>query len=213
MIGQQHQEIAEDFLKELSKGRVCLHPTDTLPGLTCDPRNKKAVQKILDIKGYANDRPFIHLCAKSDDALRFLANVPAPWHKTLSTLWPSPLSVVWQSREAFASTGEISGDTIAIRVPILLEEIAWLQIVMQKLALPLPSTSVNKKGLPAATHWDEASTFLKEYDVYIPPKEAFGQARQTQASTLIEILDNGDYQLLRQGAYPKSKLDLLKELN
>ncbi len=201
---QLEKALQTEFLAAIAAGRVCLHPTDTLPGLTCDPRNKEAVQRILAIKGYLNERPFVHLCAKSAVAKEFFLPLPGAWAKTLEEVWPAPLSVVWQSKEAFHS----AQDSMAIRVPKLTN--AWFQEVLLSLAQPMPSTSINVKGGTPATNWQEASDFLKGHDVFIPPAWSMPNEPGTKPSTLIKLAIDGSFELLRAGAYP---VDHLTPLN
>ena len=86
-----------DFLGALDQSFVCLHPTDTVPGLTFDPLSRKASERLQAIKGRDPAKTFLGLVADVYEAKRFWQELPAPWSRLLEDIWPAPLTVIWKA--------------------------------------------------------------------------------------------------------------------
>jgi tRNA A37 threonylcarbamoyladenosine synthetase subunit TsaC/SUA5/YrdC len=203
----------------LARGAVALHPTDTLPGLTADPRLGVGVAALTRLKGRPDGKPLIGLVAGLDAARRWWAPLPAGWERSLAKLWPGPVTVVWRA-SAEAPRALVSPDgTIALRSPALAADDAWFLDVLAQVHVPLPSTSVNSAGGQPARTWDEAVGALAELkasagcepvETHVPPKVVPSHAAALlegasapRPSTVIRIAASDGaprYELLRAGA-------------
>ena len=195
----EESQLCEQVEASLERGRVCLIPVDTLPGLSFYADSSLARDELLKIKGYKDERPFVSLVASLEKALQFWEPLPKNCALDLEQLWPGPLTVLWRGSTRAPKT--LMGDTgkIAIRVPALPSELNWVTALLHKLRDPLASTSVNQRGQPAKTDWAAAADFAGQAGAVVPklPKEdqKFGQA-----STIVELFEDGSYKVLRQGS-------------
>jgi len=198
---------AHNFIAALRAGRACLHPTDTLPGLTFDPYSAAAKVNMQTLKGRDEGKPFLGLVASAGLARRFFAPLPGRWEEALDTLWPGPLSVVWQAAPSAPPTLVAEDGTIGLRVPQFSLEAAWMGVVLALLEMPLPTTSVNRSGEPPVRHFTEAATFLQKLPgCYVPPwrPQLEGEALQ---STVVRLHADGGFTVLRAGALAESQLE------
>ena len=192
--------LARQFIAALHAGRVCLHPTDTLPGLTFDPTNEFGRRALIAVKGRPETKPLLALVATPALARSFFAPLPGDWQRLLGLLWPAPLSVVWRASNQAPKALIAADGTIGLRVPLLHPDAAWFHYVLERLEIPLPTTSVNRSGEPAITTFAAASAFLKsEERTYLPAwDQRLTLAQQT--STVIRLHPDGTFTLLRAGA-------------
>ncbi len=202
------EKLTQEFLESLRQGRLCLHPTDTLPGITFDPDSAEGRQALVELKGRVDAaKPFLGLIDCVTKAQRYYETLPSGWMRVLAELWPGPLSVVWKaSHEAPASLVAPDG-TIGLRVPELPSEAAWFQSVLVALDRPLPTTSVNRAGEPPATEFSDAGRLLALAKASHVPAWSPAQAAQRAPSTVIRIQTDGTYAVLRQGAMSKARID------
>ncbi len=202
------EKLTQEFLTSLKQGCLCLHPTDTLPGLTFDPDRDEGRQALVELKGRIDAaKPFLGLVDCVTKAQRYYQPLPTGWLRVLAELWPGPLSVVWKaSKEAPASLTAADG-TIGLRVPELPAEAAWFRQVLVALDRPLPTTSVNRAGEPPATEFADAGRLLANAKAsYIPAWTPEPSARALP-STVIRVQSSGGYTVLRQGAMTTARID------
>lgn len=191
--------MAQAFLEAWGAGRACLHPTDTIPGLTFDPRRDEGRIAVSDFKGRPDTKPYLGLLNSFEKAQKYFVPLPPAWHSALQRLWPGPLSVVWQASQ-LAPPSMVSADgTIGLRVPALHELPAWFRAVLDELDVPLPTTSVNLSGKLPANRWDHAVRVLRSAPAIFVPEEPV-DAAVGRPSTLIRIVGDGSCNVLRQGA-------------
>lgn len=211
---------AKAFVAQLKAGAIALHPSDTVPGLTCWPSQLAALAAF---KGRRADQSFIFLAGSMAAAQGLWQPLPAGWPEALASLWPGPLTAIYSSSAAGLALQ--NGASLALRVPALPCAARWYLKVLAE--TPLPSTSANATGEPAATTWPEAvQAFAGHPEVYIPPLEpqaarpakfsrAAGEASRaadgaaseaSRPSTLIRIEGPRSFALLRAGAMPQEAI-------
>ena len=66
---------AEAFLGAFQQGRTCLHPTDSVPGLTFDPTSASAIENFFSVKG-RGEKGFVCLSSSLETALNFWQPLP-----------------------------------------------------------------------------------------------------------------------------------------
>lgn len=187
-----------------NSGKIILHPTDTIPGLSFNPEHPIAIKALSDIKGRPESKTCVCLAADIDSAFDYYENLPQSWKQTLSKIWPGPVSVVYIASKRCPDSVVRENGTIAIRVPSLSSDNKWLLDFIRSIKTPFPATSVNVSGQPSYQNWDDASTFLATKNAFIPPRFSTPGGLP---STLIEIKDRETFKVLREGAYPVSKIE------
>lgn len=194
---------AEVFLAELKAGGIALHPSDTVPGLTCWPAQ---LTKLAAFKGRRADQSFLFLASHSSQALALWQPLPGRWPDALAQLWPGPLTVAYTPS---AKGHDLQpGASLAIRVPRLPESASWFRIVLA--AGPLPSTSANATGEPAATSWQAAAKAMAATpEVFVPDHEDGDDSPREPArpSTLLRIDGPAAFTILRAGAVEAAAIE------
>lgn len=194
---------AKTFLQAWEDGRVCLHPTDTIPGLTILPKDSATLAILAKVK--QRDRlEFISLVASAERAFAFWQPLPPFWQVTLSKVWPAALSVIYTASDATPDALRSPDGTIALRVPQLTPRHMWFADVLQELYLPLPTTSVNTSGQAAALTWADAQRWCRDQSVVFVPdiiEVPLDSSPLHRPSTIIKIKTDGSFDVVRQGAF------------
>jgi L-threonylcarbamoyladenylate synthase len=195
------------LLARFRNGAPLLHPTDTIPGLSFYPGMGRAKEAVLKLKGYDDHRPFIGLVHNVEMAMRLWEPLPNGWSERLKKIWPAPLTVLYQAGLRAPVSLTSADGRIAFRCPKLSESAAWVYQLIERMNEPLPSTSVNNRGKPSAQSWEEAVHWCQSQNQEcIVPDGAFPNASNAQPSTLIELLPNGSFNVLRAGAFSTDQL-------
>ena len=196
MITEQAATAA--FVDAFAQGLLCLHPTDTLVGLTGN-----SYAALCTYKQRPQQAGFVHLAADFESACRCWQPLPAEWQQRLPQLWPAPLTVVWHAADP-AHQGAQDG-MLAIRVPRWLPPHAWFAACLQALQL-IPSTSVNQHREPPLTLAAAVARGQGDARVHVPEPLLHAPTSQLATpSTLIKLHDDGRWTRLRQGAFACSR--------
>ncbi len=140
--------MSDDILaavEALNKGGVIAYPTEAVYGLGCDPRNDKALQRILDIKHREAHKGFILIASHQDQLTSYLAPIQAEWQQKLDAAWPGPVTFVMPASDAVSSLLSGQRDTLAVRVsqhPLVVK-------LCDAYGGAIVSTSANRSGHPA----------------------------------------------------------------
>lgn len=78
----------------INQGSVIILPTDTLYGIVASALSKKAVEKIYDIKGRKENKPFIVLINSYKQVEIFGININKEQAKIVSKFWPGKVSII-----------------------------------------------------------------------------------------------------------------------
>jgi len=81
---------AVDVLRD---GGLIIYPTDTVYGLGCDLFNKKAIEKIYQIKGRKKKKLLSFICPDLKNIAKF-AQVSTPAYKIMRHLLPGPYTFI-----------------------------------------------------------------------------------------------------------------------
>ena len=188
----------EQILEAMLQGKICLHPAGTLPGLTCHLNDSSAVDRLLALKGRSNKKPFIGLVANFARAFSYWRPISGNWQSALEHSWPGPLTVVSQSNYPTPLSGD--NQTLALRVPNFAPEDKWMLRLLENIETPLLSTSVNLSGERAATNWQDAIRFANSHHIFVPTLDTYSSSLGVP-STVIEIIDEDSFVLLREGGF------------
>jgi L-threonylcarbamoyladenylate synthase len=202
---QQKQEIST-FLEKFRQGQVCVHPTDTIPGLTCDPKNDRALQNLEQIKKRTQKKSFVSLVPSFEHALGFWQPLPELWLRLIARIWPGPVTFVWKARTNLPRCLVSERGEIALRFPQLGPSADWFLKVMKQLDCPIPSTSINCEGEIPLVGGKELEEFCKTNGIYLA--KFIPSSGASIPSSVIRILSDENFEFLRIGSF--SKEDFLK---
>ena len=182
------------FVDAYTQGMLCLHPTDTLLGLT-----SRSYRALTAYKQRPPQQGYVHLAADFATACRYWQPLPAAWQVHLNKIWPAPLTVVWHA--ANPSQQGAQDGYLAIRVPCLPPQQAWFAMCLHTLQL-IPSTSVNFHREPPLPPAAAVTRGKDDARLHVPePLLRVHTDTPATPSTLIKLHHDGAWTLLRQGAY------------
>lgn len=202
----------EEYAAAWLSGKVCLHPTDTLPGLSFNPHSALGEQNFVALKSRPLDKSPISLISSWDVAARCWKPLPGSWEEVLRHLWPSSLSVIWEASDQCPKALVAKDGSCSLRMPEWSPENSWMRRLLLRLDAPFPSSSVNRSGQPAIEDWSSALAFLEDQGdkAYIPQltqrQTEWHSQRPPAPSTLIRIAADGGWTILREGALSRDSI-------
>jgi tRNA threonylcarbamoyl adenosine modification protein (Sua5/YciO/YrdC/YwlC family) len=132
------RKIAE-VIKVLKKGGVIIYPTDTVYSMACDLNNRKAVERMAQIKGVKLEKAnFSLICYDLSDISDYTVQFSNPIYKIMKRALPGPYTFILNANNSVPKLFKSKKKTIGIRVPD--NNIA--RILVEELGNPLLSTSV-----------------------------------------------------------------------
>lgn len=175
---------AEEVLK---KGGIAVVPTDTLYGIVARAMDKKAVERVYEVRGRDKKKPCIVLISSLTDLKKFNVSVP----KEASNIFLPKVSVILPCESKKFEYLHRGKKSIAFRM-ISKKNKNLFHIL--KTVGPLIAPSANPEGLAPATKRSEARKYFGTgVDAYV----CVG-TKVSAPSTLIEY-KNGKIKILRQG--------------
>ena len=123
----------------LKKGGIVAYPTDTYYGIGCDIMNKKAIEKIYQLKQRNKTKPFSFICSDFKNISHY-AKVSNYAYKTMKRLLPGPYTFVLEGSKLVPKIMLTKRKTAGIRVP---DNAICLSIV-EALSNPIITTSATK---------------------------------------------------------------------
>jgi tRNA threonylcarbamoyl adenosine modification protein (Sua5/YciO/YrdC/YwlC family) len=123
----------------LKKGGIIAYPTDTYYGIGCDIMNKKAIEKIYQLKQRNRIKPFSFICSGLKNISDY-AKVSNYAYKTMKRLLPGPYTFVLEGSKLVPKIMLTKRKTAGIRVP---DHPICLKLV-EMLGNPVITTSATK---------------------------------------------------------------------
>ena len=133
----------------LKSGGVVVYPTDTYYGIGCDIMNKKAIERIYQIKQRNRSKPFSFICSGLKN-ISFYAKVSNYAYKTMKRLLPGPYTFILEGSKLVPKIMLTKRKTAGIRVP---DNPICLALV-KELGNPVITTSAT---MPDGTTFHDAS--------------------------------------------------------
>jgi len=100
----------------LKRGGIIAYPTDTYYGIGCDIMNKKAIEKIYQLKQRKKIKPFSFICSDLKNISHY-AKVSNYAYKTMKRLLPGPYTFVLEGSKLVPKIMLTNRKTAGIRVP------------------------------------------------------------------------------------------------
>jgi tRNA threonylcarbamoyl adenosine modification protein (Sua5/YciO/YrdC/YwlC family) len=182
-INQQNpqQRLISKVVDVLKNGGVVVYPTDTFYGIGCDIMNKKAIERIYQIKQRNKSKPFSFICSSLKN-ISLYAKVSNYAYKTMKRLLPGPYTFILEGSKLVPKIMLTKRRTAGIRVP---DNPICLALV-NELGNPVITTSAT---MPDGTIFHDASLihdyFGNRLDVVID-----GSIVPGQPSSVIMLMDD-----------------------
>ena len=173
----------------LKEGGVIAYPTDTIYGLGCDMYNKKAIQRIYQIKKRDPQKPFSFICSDLKN-ISLYAQVTNQAYKIMRRYLPGPYTFILLGTKLVPKIMTTKRKTVGIRVP---DNNICLSLV-KTLGNPIISTSVGFSGREVLSDPSLIEdTFGSQIDLTID-----GGLLANQPSTIISLIDD-EIEVIREG--------------
>jgi tRNA threonylcarbamoyl adenosine modification protein (Sua5/YciO/YrdC/YwlC family) len=125
----------------LQAGEVIAYPTDTMYGLGCDLSNKKAADRLFQIKGMDRAHPLAFICPDLSEIAKY-AIVENQVYRVLRRFLPGPYCFILEATREVPRLLQTKRKTIGIRVPS--SEI--VRTLARELGRPVISTTAQRAG-------------------------------------------------------------------
>ena len=135
----------------LRRGGLIAYPTESCYGLGCDPRNHRAVQRLLKIKGRPQRKGLILIAGRFDQLASYLQPLTSTQQEELCSGGAQAVTFLMPARANCPRWLRGMYDTLAVRITAHPQATA----LCNALDMALVSTSANRSGdKPARTHVD-----------------------------------------------------------
>ena len=150
-------------IRVLQEGGLIIYPTDTVYGLGCDLYNKRAVEKIYQIKGIRKKARLSFICPDLKNIAKY-AHVSTPAYKIMRHLTPGPFTFILESTRAVPKILVEKRKTVGIRVP----DNVICHTLLQEFGHPVISTSATFPGQEYMNDPEEiAEVFEHNVDLFL----------------------------------------------
>lgn len=129
----------------LRSGGVIAYPTESCFGLGCDPRNWRAIGRILHIKRRPAHKGLIVIADQPQRFGTLLHPAALPATTEWTAQWPAPLTLLLARGRGCLNRLAGRHNKLAVRVP----DHAGARALCHAAGMPLVSTSANRAGCPS----------------------------------------------------------------
>jgi tRNA threonylcarbamoyl adenosine modification protein (Sua5/YciO/YrdC/YwlC family) len=106
------------IVEVLAKGGVVIYPTDTVYGIGCDLRNRKAVARLCQIVGIKPQKLNLSfICYDLSDISKYVKRIDTPVFKILKKTLPGPFTFIFESNTNVPKILGVNKKTVGIRIP------------------------------------------------------------------------------------------------
>lgn len=128
----------------LEQGEVIAYPTDTIYGLGCDLFNKKAIDRIYQLKQMAKSHKLSFICPDLGDIARY-ALVDNSQYRLLRRVLPGPYTFILEATREVPKIVQSKRKSVGIRVP----DNPVVHALVMELGRPIiTSTAAGQDGEP-----------------------------------------------------------------
>jgi L-threonylcarbamoyladenylate synthase len=188
-------EYAASFIR---RGRVISVPTDTFYGLSADPFNLYAIERVFQIKGRPETRALPILIDSIDQAVALARDVSDTFLTLAHKFWPGALTLVVEATHRLPL--KVTGNTG--RVALRWADSRIVTAVIEAAGGPITGTSANLSGHPSCTNPNQ---IVEQLGDRLPLILDSGDTGGTLASTIVRI-DGDEWAIAREGAIPDADI-------
>jgi len=110
------ERLIRSVAEHLKKGGIIAYPTDTFYGIGCDIMNKKAIERVYQIKQRQKNKPFSFICSNLKH-ISLYAKVSNYAYRTMKRLLPGPYTFILEGSKLVPRIMLTKRKTAGIRVP------------------------------------------------------------------------------------------------
>ena len=205
------RDVVHRAVEALARGSVIGVATETVYGLACRADRVDAIDHLMAVKGRPKDLPLALAVSGEEEALDYAPAMPRLARRLARRSWPGPITLVVR-QEPFA-------ESVLARTPRELHEIlapegaiglrvpaqTLIHDILSMMCGPIALTSANRSGRPAAT---TAAQLVEELPEGVRLVLDEGPCHYGQPTTVVRV-ENGSYELLREGVVSAATLERL----
>lgn len=136
---------AQTVAEWLKRGEVCIVPSDTVYVLVCAISQRKAIEKMAQLKGVRLDNArFSIVCADLSNLAQYSKPISTPYYRALKKHTPGVFTFILEANNAVPKLFVSRRTAIGLRVP----ESAFLRELTASLGEPLVVSSLHSKENP-----------------------------------------------------------------
>lgn len=170
----------KESVEVLNRGGVVVYPTETVYGLGVDATNKKAVEKILEIKERDEGKPVSIAVASVDEAKKY-----CEWNEVAERLaerfLPGPLTIILKRKNSLVKELNLD-DKVRIRIP----EHPFVLKLLKEFSKPITATSANLSGGDNPTN---VRIVVEQIGDKVDLVLDGGECKQKMPSTVIDLTE------------------------
>jgi L-threonylcarbamoyladenylate synthase len=183
----------------IKRGDVVAIPTDTFYGLSADPFNLAAIERVFQIKGRPENRALPILVNSIEQAVELARDIPRNFLTLSQKFWPGALTLVVEATHRLPL--KVTGNSG--RVALRWADSRITTALIGAVGGPITGTSANLSGHPSCSN---ASALAEQLGGRLPLILDSGDTNGTLASTIVRI-DGDDWSIVREGALPNADIE------
>jgi tRNA threonylcarbamoyl adenosine modification protein (Sua5/YciO/YrdC/YwlC family) len=183
----------------IRRGRVVAIPTDTFYGLSADPFNLSAVERVFRVKGRPETQALPILVNSIEQAVTLMRDVPDAFLLLAQKFWPGAVTLIVEATHRLPL--KVTGNTG--RVALRWADSRIATSLIESVEGPITGTSANLSGHPSCTN---AAQILEQLNDRLPLVLDSGDTGSSLASTIVRI-DGDSWTIAREGAVPNSDIE------
>lgn len=173
----------------LQRGGLIAYPTDSYYGLGCDLLDKRAIDRLYQLKGRDRRKPMSFLVADLSEVTRY-AKVSNFAYRILRHLTPGPFTFVLEATRLVPEVMQTRQKTVGLRVP----ENTVARALCERLGHPIVSTSAQSQNGEVLRDPEEIrDEFGHSLDLILD-----SGISENEPSTVLSLIGDA-VELLRQG--------------
>lgn len=180
-------------VKVLEQGGIVLLPSDTIPGISCDASNEKAVLKVINLKKRQKvNEGFIVLISNESMASWYTRSFNPEIYRTIKESFQEiPVTIIWENGRNVALSVLGPDGSIAIRIVNL----PYIHKIVEKLGRGIISTSANISGEKYPASMEEVSPpILENVDLIFYSKEI---SFYKSPSKIVKVTEGSNFVVIR----------------
>lgn len=186
MVKQEYFKEVEEIFK---RGELIVYPTETLYALGANPFDKKALDRLFEVKRRPKELP-ISVAVADIEMMKSMAEINKLAEKVYNNFLPGPLTLLLKKKASIPDKLTAGDDRIGIRVP---KHPAALKVI--DLVGPITATSANLHGYPEPRNMNIALEQLGEnVTLYLDCGECEYQCESTivdVSGSIVKIIRKG----------------------
>ncbi len=185
-----HARSIRKAVEALQKGQLIIYPTDTVYGIGCSLYEKKAIERLYQIKGKSKHEPMSIICNSIQQASRY-ARISTFAFRLLKRCFPGPYTIILEASREIPRLLLSSRKEVGIRIP----DSAVCHELIEQFGLPVLNSSVNQRQDELL---NDPEDIAGRYENVVDVMLNAGPLPDARESTVLRIVDE-EVQIIREG--------------